>query len=237
MATGERHPAGRSATLLVRSGIEIRGTLEAIRADGDVLTGRLEDEDLLFLSRLLLVDTARRSIVIACSNSKPANHALLSGASIPLSGNHRGMRFEFVAGEPREAEFRGKPAIRLGFPAALLALQRREHPRFKVPPRVPLKCVAEWGPLSFDARVVDISRKGIGTILYDAGIVLTPGTRLRRARIEHPKRTVLVSLEVRHTKKIVLRDGRPAMRAGCRFIGARHDIDDLIRLFVTKLAG
>lgn len=237
MATGERHPAGLTGTLLVRSGIEIHATLEAMCADGDAITASLEDEDLLFLSRLLLVDTARRSIVIACSNSKPANHALLSGAAISLSCNHRGMRFEFVAGEPREAEFRGKPAIRLGFPTALLALQRREHPRFKVPPRVPLKCVAEWGPLSFDARVVDISRKGIGTIIYDAGIVLAPGTRLRRARIEHPKRTVLVGLVVRHAKKIVLRDGRPAMRAGCRFIGARHDIDDLIRLFVTKLDG
>jgi hypothetical protein len=72
-------------------------------------------------------------------------------------------------------------------------------------------------------------------MIYDAGIALTPGTRLRRVRIEHPKRTVLVGLEVRHVRRVLLRNGRPAMRAGCRFIGARHDIEDLIRLFVTDL--
>jgi hypothetical protein len=82
---------------------------------------------------------------------------------------------------------------------------------------------------------VDISRKGIGTIVYDTGIRLEAGTRLPRVRIEHPGRAVMVSLEVRHARKVTLPDGRPAMRAGCRLIGAHHDLVDLIRLFVTDL--
>lgn len=219
----------------MRSRIEIAAALEAMRADGAVLMANLPDEELLFMSRLLRVEAARQAIVIACTESKAANLALLECRSVGFNCNHRGVHHEFVAANPREATLSGKPALRLDFPRSLLVAQRRAQPRYEVPARVPLRCVVDWGPVSFDARVVDISRAGIGTIVYDAGIRIEPGTRLPRARIQHPKRAVLVGLEVRNVRKVVLRDGSPAMRAGCRFIGARHDVTDLIRLFVTEL--
>lgn len=232
-------PPGNSAdttgTLLVRSAAEIEESLEEMRAAGDTLSASLEEGEQLFLSRLLQVDPVGRTMTIAFSDARAANRALLARDSVIITCNHRGVHYEFMAARPHEVQLADVAAIRFSLPAAMLAMRRRAHPRFAVPPRVPLKCVVEWGPVSFEAQVVDVSRKGVGTIVYDAGIRLEPGTRLPRARIEHPRRTVLVGLEVRHARRVTLPDGRPAMRAGCRLIGAHHDLEDLIRLFVTDL--
>jgi flagellar brake protein len=228
-------PDPNSTGMLVRSRAEIGVSLEAMREAGNPVTASLERGEHLFLSRLLRVDPQNQAIVLACSELRSANHALLSCATATFSCNHRGVHYEFVAANPNEVEFQGATAIQLSFPTALIALHRRAQPRFIVPPRVPLRCVIEWGPVAFDARVVDVSREGIGAIVYAPDIRLEPGTRLARARIEHPLRSVMVSLEVRHARKVTLPDGRPAIRAGCRLIGARHDLDELIGLFVTDL--
>jgi c-di-GMP-binding flagellar brake protein YcgR len=219
----------------VRSGAEIGESLEAMRADGDILTASVQDGQLLFLSRLLRVAARERAIVVACSELRQANHALLASASAVFSCNHQGGHFEFVAGQPHEIEFAGGTAIQLSFPTSLIVQQRRAHLRLPVPTRVPLKCIVEWGALRFDAKIVDISRKGVGTLLYATGVQIEPGTRLPRVRIEHPLRSVMVGLEVRHARQVILPDGRVAMRAGCRLIGAHHDLDELIQLFNTEL--
>jgi len=222
--------------LLVRSGIEIGHTLEAMLADGDPLTAEVQLGEKLFLSRILSVDPEGRTFVVACSASREANFALLTAASTTFTCNHRGAHYGFIAGAPREAEQGGAVAIRFAFPLAVYAHQRREQSRIEAPPRVPLRCEIAWGPLSFDAEVVDISLDGFGAIIYEAGIYLAPGTRLERARIIHPQRApVVVDLDVRHACRVQLRDGTPAIRAGCRFLGAPQDLNDLIRLFVTDL--
>lgn len=228
-------PGSASTGTLVRSRTEIGKSLEEMRAAREPVTASLEGGAHLFLSRLLRVDPRDQAIVLACSELRSANHALLACPSVTFSCNHRGVHYEFMASHPNEVEFEGAPAIQLAFPAALLALHRRAYPRFVPPSSVPLRCIIEWGPVSFEARVVDISRAGIGAIVHDTGIHLEPGTRLPRARIEHPERSVMVGLEVRHSRQVTLPDGRPAIRAGCRLIGARHDLDELIRLFVTDL--
>lgn len=222
--------------MLVRSGIEIGRTLEAIRAAGDTLTASFESGELLFLSRLLSVDPEAGYFVIAWSESKQANAALLASRSIAFCCNLQGTRYEFVAADPRQIRSAGAPAIQLSFPAGMLALRRRAQVRIAVPPPLILHCQIKAGPVSYSAQMVDISMDGIGAILYDLSIQLEPGARLEAARIMHPQRDpVVVDLEVRHVTRVSLREGGYANRAGCRFIGAPKDIEDLIRLFVTAL--
>ena len=220
----------------MRSGIEIGHTLEAMLADGDPVTADIQQSDRLFLSRLLHVESFEGWFVVACSATKEANLALLSLPSVTLACNHRGVHYNFIATAPREIEHEGLAAIRFAFPLALFAHQRRAQPRMPPPARIPLRCEIAWGPLSFDAQVVDVSLDGIGTILYGTEIHLPTGTRLERAKIVHPERSpVIVDLEVRYSCPAVDRDGTPAMRSGCRFLGASEDLHDLIRLFVIEL--
>lgn len=206
-----------------------------MRDDGDPVAASVKAGEALFMSGLLEIEPMGEYIVIGRSEHERANRALLAERAVRLRCNHRGAHYEFIAGEPRETESGGVPAIRLRFPEAMVAIQRRKHARFEVPSALPLRCEITLGPLSFDVDVVDVGLGGIGALLYDPDIRLEPGTRIERARILHPQRVVVVALEVRHVYRVVLPDGRPANRAGCRVIGGTKDLEELLALFVTPL--
>lgn len=222
--------------LLVRSGIEIGRTLEAMLADGDLVTAVWHQGERLFLSRLLRLDPVQEWFALACDAIPRANEALLASASVTFTCNHRGAHYNFVATSPSALEIDGALALRFAFPLALYAHQRRASPRVQVPARIPLRCEIAWGPLTLDAEVVDVSLDGIGTIVYGSDVQLAIGSKLERVTIVHPERSpVVVDLEVRYSVRFTGRDGTPSMRSGCRFLGAPHDLHDLIRLFVTEL--
>ena len=222
--------------LLVRSGIEIVRTLEAMRAAGDTLSTDLESEEHLFNSRLLEVDEIGGTLTIAWSDSKEANTLLMEKPSRTFSGYHAGLHFEFVAEHPRETDFGNRSAIQYSLPKAMLAVQRRVLPRYKVPPSVPLQCEISLGPVSFEAQVVDVGLGGVGAIVYDSSIRLDAGMILPRARIllpGHPP--VLTALEVRHIRTVTRKDGTVRKRAGCRFIAPGEAIEALVRVFLAAI--
>lgn len=224
--------------LLVRSGIDVSRTLQEFADSGAPITAALQSGELFFASRLLRVDEPARQIVIACSPVKEANSALLTEGAVQFSCNHRGVHYQFVAGSVVPIMHEGAPALQLELPSHLLAQQRRQHDRIRVPGGIELRCIVPFGPMSFEARVVDISTQGIGTVVYDAGIRVEPGMRLEKARIMPPrKEPIEVDLLVRHVARQPMPDGSYAMRAGCSFIGAPKDIEQLIELFVTALDG
>lgn len=218
---------------MVRSAQEIAGLLESMIAQRDPVTASVAGGEVLFVSRLVRVEPG--AIVLACADEKRANSALLAETVVSFACNHKGVHYRFAAGEPREAEHEGLPAIRLVRPTALIALQRRLHARTPVPPSVQLRCDIRVGPLSFRAQVVDISTAGIGSLIYEVGVRLEPGMRLERATIHHPEREpVVVDMEVRHVTRVLLPSGGVGQRAGCRIVAAAADLEALVRLFVTE---
>jgi len=220
----------------VRSSIEMVHLLEAVRAAGDAVTA--ETGESMFLSRVLKVDAEDGFIMLACSDHKPVNRALLLERAVTFRISHRSRHVEFLCRGLHEVMFQGGAAIQAAFPAAIVVRQRRDHARLKVPSSLSLLCEISVGALSFDCEVVDVSLGGIGTVLYEPDIRIEPGMRIHRARIRHPRRApVLVDLEVRHVTRVMRPEGRPAQRAGCRIIGGTKDLEDLVRLFVTELEG
>ena len=229
--------ASETGQLLVRSGIEIVHTLEAMRDAGDLLFADLESEDHLFITRLLEVDARGGTMTTRWSESKEANALVMDKHSVTFNANHAGLHYHFVADHPREIESGRQPAIQFSLPGTMLAAQRRAAPRFKVPPRVPLRCEITLGPMSFDALVVDVSLGGIGAIIYDPSIRLDVGMIVPRARILLPGHApVLAALEVRHIRTVTRAGGTIAKRAGCRFIAPSAGIEALVRLFLSAVA-
>lgn len=222
--------------LLVRSGIEIDRILVSMVEDGATVSARLPSK-VLFLSRLVSVDPVKQHVLLSYSDHKPANSGVLATRSITLRCNHRGAQFAFSCSGPRQAVHGNQPAIQVGVPATMLAVQhRRTVQRVEVPAQAQVYCQLRLGLMSIGAKLVDVSLDGMGFLLCDDAVPLCAGTRLEGARIRHPQRDPLcVDIEVRHVFRTKLPDGKYATRVGCRIVAAPDDLDELIRLFIIDL--
>ena len=225
-----------SGTLLVRSGIEIGRVLDSMREDGATLTANLSAE-MMFLSQFLEVEPVKGYMRLAYSSHKPANAAALAAPRLTLRCNHRGAQFAFAGATPHHVIHAGKPCIECDMPTILVAMQqRRASQRVSIPTQAPIECDVRMGPLSFEARVVDISLGGIGTLVSDPTLPVCPGTRLERARIRHPQHTPIeVDLDVRHVTRVTLPNGKRATRIGCQIVSSPQQLEELIRLFIIDL--
>jgi len=223
--------------LLVRSGIEISRLLDAILSDRDTLTANVQPQ-LLFMSQLLRVEPVRGTMMISFSDHKPANTAALAAPKLSLRCSHRGALFAFSAEAPRQSAYEGRPCIQCVVPTAVLGMQqRRAQGRVQLPAQAPVGAELRMGLQSFRARVADVSLDGVCMLVSDPTIPLCEGSRLERVRIHHPQvESFDVDLEVRHVARVVLAGGERASRLGCRVLGARDVLEDLIRLFVIDLA-
>lgn len=222
--------------LLVRSGMEIGRILDSMLQAGDTLTANLPSQ-LLFLSRLLYVEPVKGYMLLSYCDHKPANTAVLEARSVTFRCNHRGAQFAFSGGTPQQTVHSGQPCIQCGLPTAMLAMQqRRALQRVQVPVHASVDCDVRMGVLSFDAKVVDVSLDGIGTLVTDGTIPLCAGTRLERARIRHPQREpIYVDLEVRYVSRVTLPNGERASRIGCKIVSSPAALEELIRLFIIDL--
>jgi c-di-GMP-binding flagellar brake protein YcgR len=222
--------------VLVRSGMEIGRILDSMLEDHDTLEANLPSE-LLFLSALLYVEPVKSYMLLAYSEHKAANSAALAAPKLTLRCNHRGAQFAFPGVTPRAFVHGGRGCIRCEMPTVMLAMQqRRAAKRVTVPAQAPVSCEVRMGPLSFDAKVVDVSLDGVGTLVSDPTIPLCAGTRLERARIRHPlHEPIEVDLEVRHVTRVNLPNGARASRIGCKIVSSEQNLEELVRLFIIDL--
>lgn len=237
--TDPRDIAGRlhaGGELLIRSGMEIAQLLDAVRENGDSITANLDMHG-LFLSRLLKVDAAAQALLLAYSQHKPANAAVLAAPRVVFSCFHRGGHYRFSSGPAHDATYEGAPVLRLDMPTAVLAQPpRRPAPASQSLPAVPLLCRLRIGSLEARARLVDVSLGGIATLLFKEPAPLAPGMRLERVAITHPQHDpVVVDIEVFQVMRVSTPEGAPATRAGCRLLAHSSDLETLIRLFVVDL--
>ena len=222
---------------LTRSRTEIARILLEISRQGTPVTATLDQDQQLFITRILQVDAESGRFVIDYSPSKAANSTLLCAGAIVLHIEVGRSHIVFRASSPFAVAYEDRPGIRLDFPAFLVRHRRRAHPRYKIPPQMRLKCIVECpGFLPFELEVVDISLEGQGMMLPDLGIMLDPGTILQNCRIIYPgRRPILIDLEIRYSKTLLQPDGSQKRRVGCRFLGNTSDVADLVKMFSVKL--
>lgn len=220
--------------LLVRSGIEIERILHSMIDDGDAVTAKLPS-DMMFLSRVVSADES--DVLLAYSDHKPANSALLAAPAVTFTCNHRGAQFAFACKKPRNGTHSGQPAIRMSAPPIVLAAQPRQGMvHGKLPREADVRCQLRMGLQSFGARLVDVGLDGRAFILGDPAIPVCEGTRLQGARVRHDEREILTAdLHIDKVVQAVLPDGKRATRIGCRVMAERGELEKLIRLFIVDL--
>jgi c-di-GMP-binding flagellar brake protein YcgR len=222
--------------LLVRSGIEIGRILGSMLEDGDTVTASLPLQ-LMLLSKLIRVEPANGTMLLAYSDNKRANVAALAARSLVLRCNHRGAQFAFAGDKPRDVTDAGQPCIQCELPTTVLGMQqRRGLANIQVPAEATVRCDLRMGQQVFASRLIDVSLDGICALITDPMIPLRAGTRLENARVRHAEaEPLLVDLEVQHAGRITLPEGKPASRVGCKVLGSREVLEKLIRLFIVDL--
>lgn len=221
--------------LLVRSGIEIDRILSAMVGDHATVTANLPGQ-VIFLSRLTQVDPVKQRVLLAYSDYKAANTALLSAASVTFRCHHRWGQFAFNCNRPRPASHAGEPVIEMTAPTIMMGLQHRRRPTRSQQPLEPAELPVQLrlGLISFDARLVDMSLDGRAFLLADPGLPVCAGTRLEGVRIKpRARETLMVDIEVGHVIPSVLPNGERATRVGCRILAEDSAMEQLVRLFIV----
>ena len=159
-------------------------------------------------------------------------------ASLVLRCNHRGAQFAFAGDKPKYVADVGEPCIQCELPTTMLGMQqRRRFGRIEVPAEATVRCDLRIGQQVFASRLIDVSLDGICALITDPMIPLCAGTRLESARVRHAEaEPFLVDLEVRDAGRVTLPNGKPASRVGCKVLGSREVLEELIRLFIVDLA-
>lgn len=220
--------------LLVRSGIEIDRILNNMVAEHSAVSASLPAQ-LIFLSRLVHVDPVKQRVLLAYSDYKDANSALLKLASVNLRCHHRGAQFAFSCARPRLASHAGNPAVKMDWPTMVLAMQHNKAAvRGQVPKAPPdLRCQLPIGVVSLEARLVDMSLDGRAFLLADPAVPVCAGTWVRGARITpQGAEPVVVDIEVKHVMPAILPDGERATRIGCRIVGADEAMEKVVNRFI-----
>lgn len=222
--------------LLVRSGIEIGRILDSMLEDGDAVTASLPTQ-LMLLSKLVRVERANGTMLLACSDNKRANVAALAARSLVLRCNHRGAQFAFAGDKPKYVADAGDPCIQCELPTTVLGMQqRRGVAGIQVPAEAVVRCDLRVGERVFASRMTDVSLDGICALITDPTISFSAGTRLESARVRHANaEPILVDLEVRDATRTALPDGKSVSRVGCKLLGSREVLEKLIRLFIIDL--
>lgn len=231
MTTNEA-PGALLTERIKQSLLEISPILEILRARKDPITAHLQGGELLFESRLRVVDPIGSCIILEPSKDEPVNDALLARPRCSFFASPPGRHVEFAAGNPQKITHSGTAAIRLNFPDVLVERQRRGQERIEIAPQIPLDCLADdGGVLSFNGGLVDVSAGGVGFLIYHPSITLEPGTVLKGCRIESREGSppLILDLEVRFSELISLPDGTRAERSGCKVVAHPETLKEFVQ--------
>ncbi|MCM2327604.1 MAG: flagellar brake protein [Lysobacter sp.] len=196
------------------------GVLEALAAQGEVIVTRAAAGTTPFRTRLRLVDPGRRFLLFDRSGDAAADALVLGLSPVDFLVEWGEWRIGFAVANPVAAEHGGAAVIRADFPGSIAISRRRMLPRSAVSPEAALRCVAYSGTVAvWEADVLDVSQGGVGMQAEAKVSSLDPGMVLAASRLVRDGREpVVVDLEVRHTARITLEDGRQVLRIGCRFV-------------------
>ena len=218
-----------NAPVLLRSQAEIARILEEFCRRKVPLSAGVGKNQLPFTSLVHHIDSAHEYFLVDYSADSAANDAIVKLRSVTFSAAQGRHHFEFIALRPAELLFDGTCRVRFDFPDTMSASQRRTDDRASAVPSVLLRCLADTrGLLSFECTVTDISRGGIGTIIYDDSIWLEPGTILAGCEIDVDGEVIECDLEVRYSVALKLSDGTTARRSGYRFVKTDARIDEML---------
>lgn len=169
-----------------------------------------------------LLDLDDESAVFDRAHDEALHRQLLDGIAVSVSSALDGVPIVFATRGARAVEHEGREVFAIDLPETVYRLQRRDFFRVHLPVANPvlLRVPAQetTGIPAFTAPVIDLGMGGVA-FTDDSGLLpLQVGTTLDNCRLYLPDiAPVEMTLEVRDTVNLPLRNGLYRLRAGCRF--------------------
>lgn len=223
----------------IHSEIDILFILRGIMQTNSLITLYPDYENDFILTSIIAIDTDKKEMVVDYgTNERNCQKALQSKALIFVTTQNR-VKIEFVCDQIKKIQFKGKNAFAVNIPQSLIRIQRRNHFRISTPIVKPLKCVipitGKETASKAEVALLDISCGGIAVIDQHPIINFDPGIIYSNCQIALPEiGTINVTIQVKNTYEIALRNGQNCMRAGCQFIDLAASMEAMIQRYIIK---
>jgi c-di-GMP-binding flagellar brake protein YcgR len=151
------------------------------------------------------------------------------------------VRMLFSASNVERCDYDSRPALRIGLPASLVRLQRRNSYRVQIPIGAPIKCTIplrdKTGKPNASATLTlaNIGAGGVGAIDHEKLIPARPGTNFTNCRIDLPDGPVTMTLQLRDSQEVIIGDGKNVSRLGFMFVDPPASFITLAQRFIMKL--
>lgn len=220
----------------VRHSAEVVSILRGVMENKALVTVLTADGREFLVTTLVAVDAEAGEVYLGCGDDDGKNTVLLASPSVTFSTFHERVRVQFVSDKLELASIDQRPLFRIPIPAEVLRFQRREYFRLPTSLTNPIKCLIPTPRGDIDASVIDISLGGIGILAYETGVQISPGETYHGCRLSMPEGGVyLVSLSVRSTYDVTLKNGILSHRAGCQFINLPVSIESEIQRYIFRM--
>lgn len=225
-----------SARFRVRHSAEVVSILRGVMENKALVTVQVADGGEFLVTTLVGVDAEAGVVYLGCGDDAGKNKALLASPSVTFSTFHERVRVQFASDKLGLVSIDQRPLFRIPIPAEVQRFQRREYFRLPTSLTNPIKCLIPTPRGDIDAAVIDISLGGIGILAYETGVQISSGETYHGCRLSMPEGGVyLVSLSVRSTYDVTLKNGVLSHRAGCQFISLPVSIESEIQRYIFRM--
>lgn len=232
----ETLPVDALSRYVLHNRTEVIYVLRALRKKRSLITAFFDQGRQFMLTAVL--DADDRGLTLDHGSDESLHEAALKAEKLVCTTKLDRVKVQFSVRDLSEVSFEGQPAIRCGLPESLLRLQRREYFRLLAPAEHALKCRVHLPPGTDPRRVinlgiVDISAGGVAMLAPPDGMVLEPGMRFEKCRIDLPAVGFIeATLEVRNVFDMAVGEGHQVLRAGCQFLDMSGTMTNAVQRYI-----
>lgn len=179
-------------------------------------------------------------VVLDCAPTAMMNQRIADSEYIFFETVLDNIRILFESPGAQACQYAGGPALRIGMPAVMVRLQRRESYRVATPTAKPLFCQIHISDEE-KKRVATVTLQNVsagGAAILDEQKLLNPtiGFVYQDCRIQLPSKVqIITALEIRNVRELTLTNGKAIRRLGCQFVDLPAPMLSAIQRYITSL--
>lgn len=222
----------------VRSREEMVTLLRTLVEKNQLVKMLIDDEDEVFVTSILKVDTGNDTLVIDSLMDEEINRRIAAAKILAFETTLDKIRIIFSTQNSIACIQDGRPALRIGLPTNFVRLQRREF--YRAPIVEPVFCLVplpeDIGEGAYQLSLSDISSNGLAMLDEKKMLDNTVGRDYANCQIDLPGVGIITTtLQIRNSYDLNSLNGKTKRRLGCKFINLSKSMLADVQRYIIKL--